>query len=94
MYGRRIIGAILVALLLIGLLAFGGYIGWTQGYAAGSLAASSLEDGATVVYAVPHYGKGFYPFFGFGWCFTLGFLLLAFFSLLTWPRGKLLILFL
>lgn len=80
MFGRRIIGVILVVLLIGGLLSLGGYLGWQQGYAMGSLAAAG-ESGQVV--PRPFYGVGFYPFFplffGFGLIFKLLFFLLVIF---------------
>jgi hypothetical protein len=80
MFGRRGFGIIWMVLLIIGLLALGGYAGWSQGYMMG-LAASSGE-GARVVPHPPFgygYGYGFFPlFFGLGIFFKLAFILLFF----------------
>jgi len=76
MFGRRLIGIILVLLLIGGLLSVSGYLGWQQGYAMGSLAAAG--DGGQVV-PHPYYGVGFFPFFplffGFGLIFKFLFFL-------------------
>ena len=79
MFGRRIIGVILILLVIGGLLSLGGYLGWQQGFAMGSLAAAG-EGGQAVPRA--YYGMGFFPFspffFGFGLIFKFLFFIFLF----------------
>ena len=64
---RRVV---LIGLIVVGLLAIGGYLGWSQGYTAGGAAE---ED---VVY---HYAGGFVPFFfGLGLFFKMLFFVFLF----------------
>jgi hypothetical protein len=76
MFRGRLFGAILIVLLIIGLLSIGGYLGWSQGFAAGSLAAAG-GDGIPAPRGF--YGPGFFffpLFLGFGLFFKLGLFLL------------------
>jgi hypothetical protein len=74
-----------VVLVIISLLSLGGYLGWSQGYTAGVIAADgsgAYEGGARPVpLARPYYyGYGFFPiFFGFGLFFKLIFILFIIF---------------
>ena len=85
MSNKQVLWRALAALILIGLLVVGGlavhYVAWSEGYAAGHLAAGG-EEGATAPYGP--YGPGFpgRPFvfaplmFGAGAIFRVGLLLL------------------
>lgn len=84
MFRRRILLGLLLLILAFGLFSLGGYMGWSQGFASGSLAATVAGDGGEMVaprpfggyYPAPFYGPGFYPvFFGFGLFFKFFFFL-------------------
>lgn len=78
MFGRRGFGIIWVVLLIIGLLALGGYAGWSQGYMM-DLAAGGGEGARVAPYPPFAFGYGFFPlFFGLGIFFKLAFFLLIF----------------
>lgn len=86
MFGRRIVGLGLLALLICGLLTISGLgtyrAGWSQGYVNGSIAAGGEEGAAAPLRGYgPGYGYGFGPwpfFFGIGLFFKFGLLLLLF----------------
>jgi hypothetical protein len=84
MFRNRILFVILFLVLALGLFSLGGYIGWSQGYASGTVAAAAAGDGGELVAPRPFYGGGFYPwpyygprffpiFFGFGLFFKFAF---------------------
>lgn len=70
---------ILIGLLLVGLMAMGGYLGWLQGYAVGLAAEGEV---------IHHHTGGFAPFFiGLGLLKLLFFLLLFLFISKLFFRG-------